>query len=234
MTNMRTSRVYLGVLALSTLVALAPALFPALDFAVAGYFLQDNAPVHPAQWLWVELVNEHVPTVFRTLVVSCLLAWLVMARLPKYRHWVPAVAFIGLAGLMGPGLLVGALKDHTLRARPFHVTEFGGMRQFSPALAVSNQCDDNCAFVSGHTADGFFFASLILLDRRRAWRRRWIAIGVGAGAIIGFARISVGAHWLTDVLWAFPVTLVGSLIAWAILRRFYPLPLDLPLDSAPP
>jgi lipid A 4'-phosphatase len=225
---MRTSRVFLGILSLSTFAALIPAIFPALDFAVARYFLQANAPLHPAQWLWVELVNEHVPTIFRTLVISCLLGWLVMSRLPKFRHWVPALAFIGLAGLIGPGLLVGALKDYTLRARPFHVTEFGGLRQFHPAMEVANECDDNCAFVSGHTADGFFFASLILLDRRRRWRWRWVAIGVSAGLIIGFARIAVGAHWLTDVLWAFPVTLVGSWIAWAVLSRVYHWRLDAP------
>jgi lipid A 4'-phosphatase len=216
---MRTSRVYLTIMVLSTLVALVPALLPSLDLSVAGYFLQAQAPVHPAQWLWVDLINEHIPTIFRTLVISCLVAWVIASRLPKYRHWIPTLAFIGLGGLIGPGLLVGALKDYTLRARPFHVTQFGGLRTFHPALEVANQCDDNCAFVSGHTADGFFLVSLMLLDRRRRWR--WLSIGILAGALIGFARISVGAHWLTDVLWAFPVTLAGSLIAWAILSRAY-------------
>jgi lipid A 4'-phosphatase len=225
---MRTSRVYLTIMVLSTLVALVPALLPSLDLAVAAYFLQAEAPIHPTQWLWVDLINEHVPTIFRTLVISCLLAWVIASRLPKYRHWIPALAFIGLGGLLGPGLLVGALKDYTLRARPFHVTQFGGPRTFHPALEVANQCDDNCAFVSGHTADGFFLVSLMLLDRRRRWR--WLAIGVLAGVVIGFARISVGAHWLTDVLWAFPVTLAGSLIAWAILSRIY----QWQPNSAPP
>jgi lipid A 4'-phosphatase len=113
--------------------------------------------------------------------------------------------------------MVGALKDLTLRARPFHVTEFAGDRRFTPALQIADQCDDNCAFVSGHTSDGFFLVTLMLIDRRRRWW--WVAGGTLAGMLIGFARVSVGAHWLSDVLWAFPVTLIGSWLAWYIVGR---------------
>lgn len=217
---MRSSSIYLSLLVISTAVALVPALNPALDLAVAGFFLQPNPPVHPADWWWIDLINEYVPALFRTLVVLSWLAWIFSGRSVWLKRHVQTFAFVALAGLIGPGLLVGALKDTTLRARPFHVTEFGGTRQFHPPLALANQCDDNCAFVSGHTSDGFFFVTLMLIDPRR--RKRWITIGLCAGLIIGFARVSVGAHWLTDVLWALPVTLIGSWIAWAILSRWYP------------
>jgi lipid A 4'-phosphatase len=59
----------------------------------------------------------------------------------------------------------------------------------------------------------------MLIDRRRRWW--WLATGVVGGLTIGFARMSVGAHWLSDVLWAFPLTLVGSWLAWWFLGFFY-------------
>ncbi len=215
--TLRTPPLFLVMFAVAVAAAMVPALYPGLDIAIAGYFLQPNPPVVPSTWLWVELVNEHIPTIFRVMVLLCLPAWLVARRLPKLRKWALPIAFVGLGVLLGPGLMVGAVKDYSLRARPFHVTEFGGVRQFTPALTITNQCDDNCAFVSGHTADGFFLASVMLIVRRR--RGWWVAAGVAGGLLIGFARVSVGAHWFSDVLWAFPITLAGSWIVWRLLYR---------------
>jgi lipid A 4'-phosphatase len=214
---MQSTRLYLLILIGSILLALPPVLFPGIDISVSKIFLQANPPVNPSAWLWVELVNEHVPTLFRVIAVLCLPAWLVARQLPRFRHLTAGLAFVGIALLIGPGLMVGALKDLTLRARPFHVTEFAGDRRFTPALQISDQCNDNCAFVSGHTSDGFFLVTLMLIDRRRRWW--WVAGGTLAGMLIGFARVSVGAHWLSDVLWAFPVTLIGSWLAWYIVGR---------------
>lgn len=215
--TVRTSPLFLAMFAVAVAAAMVPALYPGVDIAIAGYFLQPNPTVVPSKWLWVELLNEHIPTIFRVLVLLCLPAWLVARRTPKLKKWAVPIAFVGLGVLLGPGLTVGAVKDFSLRARPFHVTEFGGVRQFTPALTITNQCDDNCAFVSGHAADGFFLASIMLIARRR--RGWWVAAGVAGGLLIGFARISVGAHWLSDVLWAFPITLAASWIVWRFLYR---------------
>ncbi|OYU41583.1 MAG: hypothetical protein CFE44_28950, partial [Burkholderiales bacterium PBB4] len=166
-----TWRLYWGLLIGSLCVALVPALMPSLDIAVAGYFLQPNPPLVTRDWWWVDLINEHLPTIFRVLVSLCLVGWIVANHKPSLKRWSLPIAFVGLAIFMGPGLLVSAAKELTLRARPFHVTQFNGERQFSPALQPTNHCDDNCAFVSGHTADGFLLASLMLLDRRR--RKMW-------------------------------------------------------------
>jgi lipid A 4'-phosphatase len=214
-----TWRIFGGLLAVSVCAALVPVLMPALDLTVSGYFLQPNPPLVTKDWWWVDGINEYTPAVFRTIVVLCLIGWMVVNARPHWRRWALPVAFVGLAIFIGPGLLVSSVKELTLRARPFHVTEFGGDRQFSRALQRSNQCDDNCAFVSGHSADGFFLAGLMLLHRRRRWA--WACAGVVGGLVVGFARVSVGAHWLSDVLWAMPVTLIGSALAWLFLSRIY-------------
>ena len=211
--------VYLVLVGLSLLAAALPAIWPALDIGVARFFLQARPPLNASQWFWVDWVNEYTPDVFRWLAVLCLVGWVVVSVVSRRKRLALALAFVGFSVALGPGLATWAVKDQTLRARPFDVTEFGGVRLFTPALIKTRQCDDNCAFVSGHVACGFFFASLMLLDPRRRWW--WISAGTAAGLVIGLARMSVGAHWLSDVLWAFPITLVTSGIVWQVLALFY-------------
>ena len=86
---------------------------------------------------------------------------------------------------------------------------------------MTDQCDANCSFVSGHVACGVFLAALGLVHRRR--QRQWATAGVLSGLVIGFARMADHAHWLSDVLWAFPITLSACWLVWKallVLRRY--------------
>lgn len=201
-------KLYFWVLGLSLLAALVPVIWPSADIAVAAYFLRPPPSWHPADWLWVTWVNEYLPDTFRTIGFACLFGWAGLALARRYRKAAMVLSFVGLALLLGPGFSSWAVKEHTLRARPFDVTEFGGDRTFTPALEQANQCTDNCAFISGHVACGFFLVSLMLIDPRR--RYLWLAAGLLAGALVALARMSVGAHWLSDALWALPITLACS------------------------
>ena len=214
---MRTPSSYFAVLGASLFMALIPALWPQADLTVAAFFKQANPPINPLQWLWVEWINEYTPDVFRTTAILFLFGWIIASVVPRLRRHALALAFVGFSIALGPGLATWAMKEHTLRARPMDVVQFGGTRQFTPAFVQATQCSDNCAFTSGHAACGFFFASLMLLDPRRRWR--WVATGVVAGLAVSLARVSVGAHWLSDVLWAFPVTLLTSGIVWLVLGQ---------------
>jgi membrane-associated PAP2 superfamily phosphatase len=71
-------------------------------------------------------------------------------------------------------------------------------------------------------ACGVFLVSLGLVHRRR--QRRWAAAGVVSGLVIGFARMADVAHWLSDVLWAFPITLLTSWLVWKALLLLYRKP----------
>lgn len=215
----QTKSLYLLLLGTSLALALIPALYPHLDIAVAAFFLRADPPLPVTRWLWIEWVNEYTPDIFRVLVMICLFGWIVANLVPRLRQWSLMLAFVGLSVALGPGLATWAVKEHHQRARPFDVVEFGGVREFSPALVKANQCEDNCAFVSGHVACGFFFASLMLLYPRRRWW--WLATGVFGGLAIGLARMAVGAHWLSDVLWALPITLLSSWLVWHVLALFY-------------
>jgi lipid A 4'-phosphatase len=130
---------------------------------------------------------------------------------------------IVIAGILGPGAVVNwGFKEHWQRARPYQVVNFGGDKQFTRATVMTDQCDNNCSFVSGHVACGFFFTSLMLIQRRR--KVAWAIAGSLAGLVIGFARMSDMAHWLSDVLWAYPITLATSWVVWKSLLCVYTRP----------
>ncbi len=214
-----TRSFFLITLGVSILLALMPVLWPQLDILVASYFFQLDPPINPSRWVWVTYLNEYTPDLFRGLALFLTAGWILVSLLRRSHRLGIILAFTGLSLMLGPGFVTWAVKEHHLRARPMDVVEFGGQRQFTPALQQTNQCQDNCAFTSGHVACGFFLASLMLLHPRRRWA--WLGTGVGAGFLLGIARMSVGAHWLSDVLWAFPITLASSALVWLILNFFY-------------
>ena len=215
-----TPRLFWYLVGASVLLSLVPTLWSTLDLRAAGLFLTEPVRLQAGAWWWVEGINLYTPAAFRVLLVLASVGWLLL-RSPRLRQWRFALAFVALAGAVGPGAVVNLVfKDTWQRARPYQVQAFGGSQEFTRAAVISDQCDANCSFVSGHVACGFFFASLMLIDAKR--RRWWACGGVLAGLVIGFARMADGAHWLSDVLWACPVTLLSSWLVWRLLLRLYP------------
>jgi lipid A 4'-phosphatase len=217
----QTPALFWWILGGSLTLALLPTVWTQFDLDAAALFLGPAAPVNAAKWWWVELINLYVPAVFRTLVILALLGWLLASLRASGKKWRLPLAFVVLAGALGPGLLVNSgFKDNWARARPYQVEPFGGPQQFTRAAVMTDQCNNNCSFVSGHVACGFFLVSMMLVHRRR--RCAWGAVGVAAGLVIGFARMADGAHWFSDVLWASPITLACSWVLWKLLLRAYP------------
>jgi lipid A 4'-phosphatase len=218
-----TPRLYLWVVALSVLAALLPTLWTTLDLQAAAIFAGPQAPVQAVNWWWVEWINAWVPAVFRIVLVIALLGWLMAHAQSRWQAWRLPLAFVVIAGVLGPGIVVNwVFKENWQRARPYQVENFGGAQKFSRAAVPSDQCDNNCSFVSGHVACGVFLVSLGLVHRRR--QRRWAAAGVVSGLVIGFSRMADVAHWLSDVLWAFPITLLTSWLVWKALLLLYRKP----------
>ncbi len=201
-------------------LALLPTLWTVLDLDAAALFIGPATQVPAGHWWWVELINAYIPAAFRVMVFLALAGWIWASLRPQGKPWRLALAFIVVAGTLGPGIVVNSgFKENWQRARPYQVQPFGGTQQFTRATVMTDQCDNNCSFVSGHVACGIFLASLMLVDRRR--RVLWGTAGVAAGLVIGFARMADGAHWLSDVLWASPITLACSWLVWKVLLRIY-------------
>ena len=221
--NSATPALFGWIFAISVAVALIPTIWTSLDIQAARLFTGPDPSVPASGWWWVELINLYVPAVFRGGIVVAMVAWLAATLLRKNRHFKMSMAFLVLAGILGPGALVNwGFKDQWQRARPYQVENFGGPQQFTRAGVMTDQCNNNCSFVSGHVACGFFFASLMLIHRKR--RIAWAVAGTLAGLVIGFSRMANVAHWLSDVLWAYPITLAGSWLIWKTLVWAYARP----------
>lgn len=132
--------------------------------------------------------------------------------------------FLFITGVLGAGVAVNSLlKEHWGRARPASIAEFGGAAKYTPPYEISTQCPRNCAFTSGHAASAFSllaFGRLCSVNAKRA-RRRWLIIGLGAGAVVGLARIAQGAHFLSDVIFSFfviyaVIEVVDRVFQWII------------------
>ncbi len=216
----RTPALFWKLVAASVLAALVPTIWPALDLRAAALFTGNTPAIESRMWWWVESINLWAPAAFRSLLAICAVAWLVAQFTERWKAWRLPLAFVVCAGIAGPGAIVNwGFKENWQRARPYQVENFGGTQQFSRAAVMTDQCDNNCSFVSGHVACGFFFSSLLLLHVRR--RKTWLVVGTVAGLAIGFSRMSAVAHWFSDVLWAYPITLMSSWLVWQLLLRAY-------------
>lgn len=201
-------------------LALMPTLWPGIDLAAAQWFAPPDGQVQIKDWWWIQAINLYVPALFRGAIFVAIALWALSTWRLQWKQWRLPLAFFILSGALGPGLLVNAgFKDQWQRARPYEVVNFGGTQQFTRAGLMTDQCNNNCSFVSGHVACGFFFAALMLVQPRR--RRAWALAGCAAGGLIAFARMADMAHWLSDALWAAPITWACSWLVWRALAWAY-------------
>ena len=163
------------------------------------------------------------------LTPSLLLGGLMLLHLARRLGWLAAhhapdgrsLAFLALSLALGPGLIVdGVFKDHVHRPRPVEVRQFAGKLDFQPYYWIAGPCPSNCSFPSGDAAAGFWLvapASLAPMPVR--------ALLTGAallfGAATGLLRMSLGKHFLSDVVWSGLITL--ALIA-GLRRLLRPAP----------
>lgn len=178
--------------------------FPYLDLAASGAVKASCAGesrfggwCHGNGILWFpRAVGMALPV----LVVAGAVLWAVSAwRSQSQRN---RALFLIACFVSGPGLVANViLKDHWGRARPREVVELGGQKAFTPPLVPSSACDSNCSFVSGEASAVFaiLFAAALVFPRR--WRTL-LAIGLAGGMLTGLIRISMGGHFLSDVLFA--------------------------------
>ena len=197
-------------------------LFPGIDLAFSamfyneqdGFFLREN----PLVQFSYRKNNYLVATTTLSLIAIAILA---AKNKRKYLGLdKKASIFLLLVMVLGPGLIVNnVFKNQWDRARPDKIQEFGGQNKFSPAFIISDQCDKNCSFVSGHAAAIFFFSAIFLLVNNR---RRWWVLGssIIAGSLVGFGRIVQGDHFLSDVIFSFFIVMsVAIILYWFMYSR---------------
>jgi lipid A 4'-phosphatase len=213
-----------GAAIYGALVALAAVLFtafPPLDPWAAGWFYRDGFFLAGDPFLhFIFRAVYWITDALAILLPLALIAVLVRGR-PIFGLDRLAAIFLIAALAVGPGLVVNsALKDHWGRARPSQVVEFGGAKQFTPALEPSDQCDRNCSFPAGHPAIGFYFLSFALLIPAARPRRIVFGAAILAGSLLGLMRMAQGGHFLSDVVFSGLIVFgVSWLLHDLIVRR---------------
>lgn len=191
-------------------------LFPGIDLAVSGWFwAQDGG------WFWgrvplLEFVRKGLPAVMIGVLLFLLILWGAGKALKQpvlgISGWVLFYLYSSL--IIGPGLLVNAVfKDNWGRARPSQIAEFGGDSLFTPPWMVTDQCLDNCSFMSGHGALGFWVIAFAFLAPL-AWRGRAVLAALLFGAGVGVVRIVQGGHFFSDVIYAAALTISVTWVMW--------------------
>jgi lipid A 4'-phosphatase len=144
-------------------------LFPQIDLLVGGHFHLGggrfvgklHSAVEALRWVFI---------VFYFACIGTAVAGLALSR--ARRAWMgllhPQWLFLAVCLGVGPGLVANViLKDQWGRARPKHVSEFGGAKAFTPVLVPAGQCRRACSFVSGEASSVFvpFYAAALVLPQ---------------------------------------------------------------------
>ncbi len=110
-----------------------------------------------------------------------------------------AILGIIIGPIVGSGIIANwYFKDQWGRARPVHVSEFGGDKIFTRAFVKSNQCEKNCSWISGESSAAFsFLVGTIILKTPF-----FFFLNLFFGVIVSFCRVSMGGHFLSDNLFA--------------------------------
>ena len=127
--------------------------------------------------------------------------------------------YLLLVCIFGLGFIVEtAIKSTFNRPRPLTVQEFGGSKIFAPNFVISDQCNRNCSFVSGHASAGFLLFALAFIMKNKNNRIIINLLAVFIGLLAGFGRIMLGKHFLSDIIFAGIVIYLVSYI-FAILFK---------------
>jgi lipid A 4'-phosphatase len=213
-----STRTFYIVALITLLFSMVMFWFPQIDLMISGWFYQ---PEHG----FLFSHHKHFLNSFRNLMVyftygfiGFLTILLLLGLFFKKIHSPfssKECLFLLICFAVAPTLVVNdVLKNHWGRARPIQVQQFNGAKTFTPAWEMSSQCDHNCSFTSGETANVFCYLALIFVVRRK---KLVAGIVLTAGLLMAIARIGQGGHFFSDtVLSGF----IDYLLIWLIYQLF--------------
>jgi len=176
--------------------------FPEVDISFSRlFFSQEDGFIYQKNFLVYQLYAL-LPLLTKLFILVCLLYLVYL--IVKYRSYKrilrSGVFFLVIAAAISPGFVVNEVfKENFGRARPRHIEEFNGKREFTGAFKISDQCERNCSFSSGHAAMGYFLTAIAYTTNLLYFNRIYLT-GIVFGSLVGLSRIIMGGHFLSDVL----------------------------------
>jgi membrane-associated PAP2 superfamily phosphatase len=206
------------------LAAAVFSIWPSIDLAASRLFYAGRPAFPAARSDLADLLRKLVWSLSGVVALGSLALWIAslagrrLLGVPG-RVW----GFVTLLYVIAPGLIVDVLlKSHWGRARPADIADFGGDRAFTPALMPTDQCADNCSFVSGEgsgavtLAVAVFVITAALAGRVPARALQVIRILAAILAVTASAlRVAAGRHFLSDTVFA---VLIVFAVALALHR----------------
>jgi membrane-associated PAP2 superfamily phosphatase len=179
-------------------------------------------------WRWLKHEGAIPPIVVSFIALIAFIVSYFSAGVRPHRR---AALFLVLAMALGPGLIVNdVFKDNWGRPRPRDVIELGGTRDYVPPLVMSPR-GNGASFMSGHAATAFYLMTPYFLFRRRSRARAFAFFfgGLAYGALMGYARIAQGAHFLSDIVWSLGIVYLTALTLFYLIHP-NDVPVGLPTD----
>jgi membrane-associated PAP2 superfamily phosphatase len=193
--------------------------FPGLDIWFSdGFYESGNGFLVSRLPAFVALRDFH-RNLTAVIIIVLVVVLIIKVLLPQRPSLIRPrdIAFILGTVAIGSGVIVNLIfKDNWGRPRPFRVEPFGGDQPFVGAWKITDYCASNCSFVSGEASSAMWLLTLAVL-----LPPRWRASGVRALLVLAVAlslnRIAMGAHFLSDVLLSWWMTLLVMAVLYRLL-----------------
>jgi lipid A 4'-phosphatase len=195
---------------------------PEVDLSFSRLFFRDETLQYPVYamgfWLakssFLQLICKAVTMISKIVLIGSVVVCVRYLLIKNAKAFYAAVVMFSL--IIGPLYMVnGVFKEAWGRARPDDLAQFGGAKQFTPAWVMSDQCEHNCAFTSGHAAAGYVLCLGFFISRSRIW----LPMGIALGMSIGLVRMMIGAHFLSDVIFSFFIVFIVAAIVGYLLSQ---------------
>ncbi len=165
-----------------------------------------------------DAIRDYSPGLTWALALALACACLWVCVLPGGRRHRGPVLALGLKwGLLALLSLVvlseGLGKQYFDRARPRETIALGGTMPHQPLL-TAGQAFNGQSQVSSHVVSALLVAGLyfFLFPRRRRLARAVLVAGLSFAALVGYGRMVSGAHFLSDVLVSFLLTMAAAMV----------------------
>jgi lipid A 4'-phosphatase len=192
-------------------------LFPALDILVSSHFFDQTLGIFPLKNM---SLIKHLNNFGHWLMVPLTL-WpfaMILTRSPPPFSVKQAFLYIVFYAFCAIILIEYGVKEIWLRPRPEQIILFGGTQPFLEVFQSLPKGNFH-SFVSGHTSVwfGLICIGYTVFPQHRQF---WIITSLLLGCCMAFLRICVGAHFLSDTIFAGLFVCSACIILDVIVQAF--------------
>ncbi|MFL2661233.1 MAG: phosphatase PAP2 family protein [Alphaproteobacteria bacterium] len=177
-------------------------LFPEIDIYISEIFFL-NGKFISEKYILIKDLRHLLKNLMICIPIIAIIA-LLKNKIHKNKQKIKVRKKYSLIGLLigpivGCGLIANLyFKDTWGRARPVHIHEFGGDKNFTRPFVKSDQCEKNCSWISGEASGAFSFLVGTILMKNQLY----LLMNMILGFLVFFCRLTMGGHFFSDNIFA--------------------------------